>query len=214
MAQTRDAAEEGDAADCEVAGEDVAVRQQRRNRAGGVPRRVKDHAAGHAIGIQREVALDHEVGLARLGPSPGNAREVEQPPAPAGWWPRAAFPSTQPLGVEGKPHVIDGPFRMTANNMEVLLAAAMRGNGVAYGPSFVFDAHLAAGDLVVLLPEHRTRDLAVYAVYAVYPTNRHVPLKLRTFVDYLAASLDRKNVPSQSRREDGSRWNGSLQAPR
>jgi DNA-binding transcriptional LysR family regulator len=90
------------------------------------------------------------------------------------------------IDAEGKSHVIDGPVRMVANNMQMLLAAVLRGNGVAYGPSFVFGAHIAAGDLVALLPDHRTSDLAIHAVY---PTNRHVSLKLRSFVDHLAASL-------------------------
>lgn len=93
---------------------------------------------------------------------------------------------------EGKAHVVDGPVRMTANNMQVLLAAAVRGNGIAYGPSFIFDAHVATGDLVILLPDHRTQDLAIHAVH---PTNRHVPRKLRAFVDHLAASLDVRKAP-------------------
>lgn len=86
----------------------------------------------------------------------------------------------------GDSYVIDGPVRMAANNMQMLLAAVLRGSGIAYGPSFVFEAHIAAGDLVALLPDHRTSELAIHAVY---PTNRHVPLKLRSFVDHLAASL-------------------------
>ena len=76
MLQAHDAADE-DAADHEIAGENVAVRQQRRHRAGGVPRRVKDHSAGHAVALQRKVALDHEVGLARLGALPRKARQIE-----------------------------------------------------------------------------------------------------------------------------------------
>ena len=87
---------------------------------------------------------------------------------------------------EGRSHVIDGPVRMVANDMQMLLAAALRGTGIAYGPSFVFDARIAAGDLIVLLPDHQTSELAIHAVY---PTHRHVSLKLRSFVDHLAASL-------------------------
>ncbi|WP_224371847.1 LysR family transcriptional regulator [Hyalangium versicolor] len=87
---------------------------------------------------------------------------------------------------KGNSTVIDGPVRMTANNMQLLLAAVLRGSGIAYGPSFVFDAHIASGDLVALLPDHRTSDLAIHAIY---PTHRHVSLKLRSFVDHLAASL-------------------------
>ena len=91
--------------------------------------------------------------------------------------------------------MIDGPVRMSANNMEVLLAAAVSGSGVAYGPSFVFDVGLANGDLVKLLPDYRTQDLAIYALY---PTNRYVPLKLRAFVDHLAARLGNDVAQDQS----------------
>jgi DNA-binding transcriptional LysR family regulator len=34
-------------------------------------------------------------------------------------------------------HVIDGPCRMAANNTQMLLAAALAGAGIAYGPTFV-----------------------------------------------------------------------------
>ena len=87
----------------------------------------------------------------------------------------------------GTSHLIDGPIRMASNNMQMLLGAARRGVGVAYGPSFVFGADIAARQLVALLPEHRTSDLAIHAVY---PTNRHVSRKLRAFVDYLASSFE------------------------
>ena len=109
--------------------------------------------------------------------------------------PRLAFSDAVSAGdwtlvdPEGKSHVIDGPVRMVANDMQMLLAAALRGSGVAYGPSFVFGPHIAAGGLVALLPDHRTPDLAIHAVY---PTNRHVSLKLRSFIDHLAASLGSK----------------------
>jgi DNA-binding transcriptional LysR family regulator len=87
----------------------------------------------------------------------------------------------------GKAHVIDGPVRMAANNMQMLLGAALAGRGITYGPRFVFDEHLASGALVALLPNYRTSELAIHAVY---PSNRHVPLKLRRFVDHLSVRLN------------------------
>lgn len=87
---------------------------------------------------------------------------------------------------EGRARTVDGPVRMSANNMQMLLGAALRGCGITYGPSFVFAAHLQSGELVPLLPDYRTPDLTIHAVY---PTTRHVPLKLRAFLDHLAASL-------------------------
>lgn len=87
---------------------------------------------------------------------------------------------------DGRSHRIDGPLRMTTNSMRMLLAGALDGLGITYGPSFVFGASIAAGQLVALLPEYRTLDLAIHAVY---PNKRHVPMKLRRFVDHLANAL-------------------------
>ena len=122
--------------------------------------------------------------------------------------PRLAFSDAISVGdwtvvdPAGKLHAIDGPVRMASNNMQVLLAAALRGNGVAYGPSFVFDSHVATGELVALLTDHRTLELAINAVY---PTNRHVSLKVRTFVDYLVTNLAATPSPNLSVREPGRR---------
>ncbi|MET0616385.1 MAG: LysR family transcriptional regulator [Luteibacter sp.] len=86
----------------------------------------------------------------------------------------------------GTSHVIDGPVRLSSDNTQMLLASVLAGAGITYGPSFVFGRHLAQGELVPLLPDHRTADLAIHAVY---PTARHVPLKLRRFIDQLVDSL-------------------------
>ncbi len=122
--------------------------------------------------------------LARHG-VPKNVHDIEQAP-------RLAFSEAVSAGdwtvtdPQGHAHVIAGPVRMTANNMQMLLAAALTGAGVTYGPSFVFGQYIATGALVALLPDHRTSDLAIHAVY---PTARHVSLKLRRFIDHLITSF-------------------------
>lgn len=93
------------------------------------------------------------------------------------------------LDADGRPQVIDGPVRMHANNMAMLLSAVLSGAGVAYGPSFVFGPSIASGRLVRLLPQYRSVDLTIHAVY---PTNRHPTLKLRSFVDHLISALGGK----------------------
>jgi DNA-binding transcriptional LysR family regulator len=90
------------------------------------------------------------------------------------------------LDKKNRPHVIDGPCRMTANNAQMLLACAMAGAGIAYGPTFVFGAHIRRGELVALLPAYRAADLTIQAVY---PSARRIPLKVRRFIDYLAATF-------------------------
>ncbi|MBB3212701.1 DNA-binding transcriptional LysR family regulator [Herbaspirillum sp. Sphag1AN] len=84
---------------------------------------------------------------------------------------------------DGRTGRIDGPVRMSSNNMQMLLATALAGGGIAYGPSFVFGEHIARGELIQLLPDHRNADLAIHAVY---PSKRHVSLKLRSFITHLA----------------------------
>ncbi|KXU84871.1 LysR family transcriptional regulator [Paraburkholderia monticola] len=83
---------------------------------------------------------------------------------------------------KGRAHVIDGACRMSANNVQMLLGAALAGAGVAYGPTFVFGDPIARGELVELLPGYRASELTIQAVY---PSARHVPLKVRTFVEHL-----------------------------
>ncbi|MDR5818253.1 LysR family transcriptional regulator [Caballeronia sp. LZ033] len=87
------------------------------------------------------------------------------------------------LDADQRAHVIDGPCRMAANDMQILLAAALAGAGIAYGPAFVFGDAIARGDLIALLPDYRAADLTIQAVY---PSTRHIPVKVRRFVDCLA----------------------------
>ncbi|MGA3249070.1 MAG: LysR family transcriptional regulator [Paraburkholderia sp.] len=102
---------------------------------------------------------------------------------------------------KNRTHVIDGPCRMTANNTQMLLASAIAGAGIVYGPTFVFGAHIRRGELVALLPAYRAADLTIQAVY---PSARRIPLKVRRFVDYLAETFgdeppwDRKETPQKS----------------
>jgi DNA-binding transcriptional LysR family regulator len=106
--------------------------------------------------------------------------------------PRLAFSEAVSAGdwtltdPEGTSHVIDGPVRMAANNTQMLLAAALAGAGVAYGPTFVFGERIAAGDLVALLPDHRTSELAIHGLY---PSARNISLKARRFIDHMIASF-------------------------
>src|SRR5690625_2736122 len=79
-------------------------------------------------------------------------------------------------------HSIAGRSRFSANNVEMLLAAALGGAGIAYGPSFVFGSYLAAQDLEQVLPNYTTRSLGIYAVY---PSARLVGAKVRRFIELL-----------------------------
>ncbi len=79
---------------------------------------------------------------------------------------------------------IDGNYR--ADAPELLRHAALSGLGIAMLPSYVVAADLADGKLVELLAAHVADRLAIYAVY---PNQRHLPAKVRAFVEFLGEAL-------------------------
>lgn len=68
------------------------------------------------------------------------------------------------------------------NSPEVARRAALAGLGVALLPEFSIEKELSNGSLISLLEE---RIPSAGGIYAVYPHRRHVPGKVRVFVDFL-----------------------------
>ena len=82
----------------------------------------------------------------------------------------------------GEAVTVDGP--LTANNGDVLLAAARDGMGIAFLPSFFTGPDLCAGMLERVLPGW-TREPAG-GIHAVFPPGRARAPKVRAFTDFLA----------------------------
>ena len=76
--------------------------------------------------------------------------------------------------------------RLGAGSIEIAMRAALGGLGVLCAPAFALTAQLAAGALTRVLPEW---ELPVGVLYAVYPGHKHVPPKVRAFIDLLSARL-------------------------
>ena len=74
--------------------------------------------------------------------------------------------------------------RIRADNSSVLQAFALTGQGVAILPDWLIEEDLRTGRLVHLLPEWQ---LSRQGVYALYPDTRHLPLKVRMFIDFMKA---------------------------
>jgi len=72
------------------------------------------------------------------------------------------------------------------NSDFVLKQAALDGMGIALFPHFFVARELDAGQLVQALPAY---DMPALAISAVYASRRHVPPKVRAFVDFLAEAL-------------------------
>lgn len=76
--------------------------------------------------------------------------------------------------------------KLHANSGEALRSAAMAGLGLIYEPDFLVAEALQRGQLVRVLPEYEgTRG----DIWAVYPSRRHLSLKVRLFVGHVAQAF-------------------------
>jgi DNA-binding transcriptional LysR family regulator len=86
------------------------------------------------------------------------------------------------FGVDGRVTVpISGNLR--ANNGDVLVAAAVAGQGLVYQPTFLVGAEIRAGRLVSIALDHPLVELP--GIFALYPSDRRPPAKVRAFIDFL-----------------------------
>ena len=81
---------------------------------------------------------------------------------------------------------------MHSNSGDTCRAAALRHQGIILQPSFLVGDDLKSGALVQLLPDYLSIALGVYAVY---PTRKHLPPKVRLLIDYLIESARRLGWP-------------------
>ncbi len=89
------------------------------------------------------------------------------------------------FGPDG-PHFVPvhGPLR--ANNGNLMASASIAGMGIAMNPLFVTGDAVERGELEVVLPDYPP---APVSVHAVYQSRLHLSAKVRTFIDFLAASI-------------------------
>ena len=85
------------------------------------------------------------------------------------------------IGPDGE-HFVSVPWKLCANNAEVLKQAALAGRGIALLPAFIAGAALEDGKLVPVLTNYRAPEIALYAIY---PPTRHLSSKVRLFIDFL-----------------------------
>jgi DNA-binding transcriptional LysR family regulator len=84
----------------------------------------------------------------------------------------------------GEPFPVPVSGQFTANSPVTVRAAVRAGLGFAMIPEFVVRADIAAGRLVTVLEDYMPQEAGIYAVF---PHRRHLPLRVRLFVDFLAA---------------------------
>lgn len=100
-------------------------------------------------------------------------------------------------GPEGPVSVKVTP-RMRSNSGDTCCAAALQHQGLVLQPTFMVCEHLRSGALVEVLPQYRSIELGVYAVYA---SRKHLTPKVRVLIDFLVEAF----------RKDP--WEGSADQP-
>lgn len=84
----------------------------------------------------------------------------------------------------------DGPVdirvsgRLQTNSSEVVREAVLAGIGIALRSTWDIGPQLKSGQLKILLPEYRVTSRV--GLYAVFPSKRFLPIKVRLFINYLA----------------------------
>ena len=155
-------------------GIDLSIRVTRRLDAGDVARR---------IGTSRMLVLASPDYLSRHG----------QPAHPAELAHHVCLGYTNAGAATSWQFVVDGQLenfpirsRINANNGDVLTEAAAQGLGIACQPDFIAGSFIAAGRVVEILVDYPGPELGIYAML---PSNRHIPHRVRVLMDFLAARL-------------------------
>jgi len=100
--------------------------------------------------------------------------------------------ATWPFRINGCLEPVYVHSRISANNGEALIEAVASGLGIALQPDFIVEPYLAAGKVEVILAPFAQPD---FGIYALLPSNRYMPFRVRVFIDFLAARLRASDQP-------------------
>ena len=155
-------------------GIDLSIRVTRRLDAGDVARR---------IGTSRMLVLASPDYLSRHG-QPAHPAELAHHVCLG--YTNAGAATTWQFVVDGQLESFPIRSRINANNGDVLTEAAAQGLGIACQPDFIAGSFIAAGRVVEILVDYPGPELGIYAML---PSNRHIPHRVRVLMDFLAARL-------------------------
>ena len=90
---------------------------------------------------------------------------------------------------DGKLHTRTMRARVTVNSAEAYIACCLAGLGLIQIPAYDIKGHLAAGELVEVMPRHRA---APMPMTLLYPHRQHLSRRLQVFADWLDALLKKE----------------------
>jgi DNA-binding transcriptional LysR family regulator len=87
------------------------------------------------------------------------------------------------LAPDGTGHSVRVNGSLHANNGDVLRLAALGGHGIILQPTFIVGDDLNNGSLVPILGDYMPGEINIHLVY---PHNRYLTAKVRSFIDFIA----------------------------
>ncbi|MEH7828737.1 LysR family transcriptional regulator [Gemmobacter denitrificans] len=140
------------------------------------------------VGDIQQINVASPAYLARYG-KPRSPTELDQH-----WQVAYASPSTGRIDdwewmAVGRLHSRPVPWKVSTNNAEGYIAAALAGQGLIQIPAYDVALHLAAGELIEVMPEARPGPLPMHLVF---PASPRTPPRVSIFVGWLEAILKRK----------------------
>lgn len=84
---------------------------------------------------------------------------------------------------------------LATNDGEIAVHWALDGHGIVMRAEWDIERHLKSGRLVPVLPQYRTPDADIYAVY---PQRHQLSARVRAFVDFLALSFPQQSASARS----------------
>jgi len=88
--------------------------------------------------------------------------------------------------LNGKSIYVDVTSKMLCNSSQMELAMTLAGHGICRLPEFILKQAIGSNELEVLFEEYPEVDVNVYAIY---PSRKHLPAKVRCFIDLLVEKM-------------------------
>lgn len=86
----------------------------------------------------------------------------------------------------GETTTLEVKSRIAANSPKAVKAIAVADGGIAIVPRFIIEEELNSGSLVEVLPNYRSLE---FGLHALYPHRRYLAKKVRAFIDFLEREI-------------------------
>jgi LysR family transcriptional regulator for bpeEF and oprC len=121
-------------------------------------------------------------------PQPKNAQDLEQHCLVKYFSSRTGRLSDWEFRENGVDITIKSRDCIAVNDADAYLGCGLHGLGLIKTARFMTQPHIESGELIEVLA---TLERPVYPISVVYPTNRHLSPKVRTFVDWVTATFEK-----------------------